>query len=52
MRAGKRDGVGAARAFGDEAGEKLGGDRFIAGRKILGGTLWDRILGVTRLQPY
>jgi hypothetical protein len=25
---------------------------FYVGRKILGGTLWDRILGVTRLQPY
>ena len=25
---------------------------FYIGRKILGGTLWDRILGIARPQPY
>lgn len=25
---------------------------FIAGRRFLGGTLWDRILGIARPQPY
>ena len=25
---------------------------FVAGRRFLGGTLWDRILGIARPQPY
>ena len=25
---------------------------FVLGRKVLGGTLWDRILGIHRPQPY
>ncbi|MGZ3410157.1 MAG: hypothetical protein ACXWJW_09855 [Xanthobacteraceae bacterium] len=25
---------------------------FVAGRRFLGGTIWDRILGIARPQPY